>query len=77
VDAIWSPDGKQMIFGDTWQAKKMDISLLDLNTHQLSTIPGSSGLFSPRWSPDGRYLAALSSDFKNLMLYDFHEQKWV
>ena len=55
----------------------MDISLLDLNTHQLSTIPGSSGLFSPRWSPDGRYLAALSSDFKNLMLYDFHEQKWV
>jgi hypothetical protein len=45
VDANWSPDGKQMIFGDTWQAKKMDISILDLNTHQqLSTIPGSSGL---------------------------------
>jgi Tol biopolymer transport system component len=77
VDANWSPDGKQMIFGDTWQAKKMDISILDLATHQLSTIPGSSGLFGPRWSPDGRYLAALSSDFKNLMLYDFHAQKWV
>jgi Tol biopolymer transport system component len=77
VDANWSPDGKQMIFGDFWQAKNIHINLLDLNSHQRSTIPGSSGLYSPRWSPDGRYLAALSTDISRLMLYDFHTQKWV
>jgi Tol biopolymer transport system component len=78
VDANWSPDAKQIVFGDVWQAaKNPGIDILDLNSRQLSTIPGSTGLFSPRWSPDGRYLAALSTDFKTLMLYDFHTQKWV
>jgi Tol biopolymer transport system component len=36
-------------------------------------------MFSPRWSPDGRYLAALSFETisKKLLLYDFHSQKWT
>src|SRR5881398_650148 len=53
------------------------IRILDLNSHQLSTVPGSKGLFSPRWSPDGHYLAALSGDSQKLMLYDFKTQKWA
>jgi Tol biopolymer transport system component len=77
VDVNWSPDGKQIVFGNVWQAKSPAINILDLNSHQLSTIPGSTGLFSPRWSPDGRYIAALSTDFKTLMLYDFHTRKWA
>ena len=44
---------------------------LDLKTHELTTLPGSEGLFSPRWSLDGRYLAALTSDSRKLMLFDF------
>ncbi len=31
---------------------------LDLQTHQVSKLPGSEGLFAPRLSRDGRYLAA-------------------
>ena len=31
-------------------------------------LPGSDGLFSPRWSPDGRYIAAISFDQRKLML---------
>ncbi|MGB6401252.1 MAG: hypothetical protein WBF26_00270, partial [Candidatus Sulfotelmatobacter sp.] len=47
-----------------------------LATHQVSTIPGSENLFSPRWSPDGQYLAALNLDSSKLLLFDFKTQKW-
>ena len=40
-------------------------------------LPGSQGTFSPRWSPDGRFLAALSSDSQKLVLFDFKTQKWT
>jgi hypothetical protein len=34
-------------------------------------------LFSPRWSPDGRYLSATSVEGShNLMLYDFNTRQW-
>jgi len=39
-------------------------------------LPGSNGLFSPRWSPDGRYIAAITLDQKSLMLLDTATQTW-
>jgi WD40 repeat protein len=33
-------------------------------------------LFSPRLSPDGRYIAALSPDFTKVMLFDFQTHQW-
>jgi len=54
----------------------LEIQTLDVTTHQVNSIPESNGKFSPRWSPDGRYLAALSSDFKTLMRFDFGTQQW-
>ena len=50
--------------------------MLDLKTHRVSALPGSRGLFSPRWSPDGRYIVALPEDSLSLMLFDFQTQKW-
>ena len=38
--------------------------------------PGSEGLWSPRWSPNGRYIAALSADFPGLKVFDFTTQRW-
>jgi eukaryotic-like serine/threonine-protein kinase len=81
VDATWSSDGTQMAFGrlSTSNASggKMEITLVDLKTRQVSSLPGSEGLFSPRWSPDGHYLLAMDGQHsKKLMLYDFRTQKW-
>jgi Tol biopolymer transport system component len=39
-------------------------------------LPGSENLFSPRWSPDGRYIVGMPSDSRSLMLFDFSTQKW-
>lgn len=79
-DATWSPDGGQMAFGwfaqDARASKKNAIHLLDVKTRAISDVPGSAGLFSPRWSPDGRYLLAITDNYQKLMLYDFASQKW-
>ncbi|HME12646.1 MAG TPA: hypothetical protein VKF79_07290 [Candidatus Acidoferrum sp.] len=78
VDINWSLAGDKIIFGRITRRKPegLSIEVYDLATHDLSTIPGSEGLFSPRLSPDGRYIAALSANLTKLMLYDTKTQKW-
>jgi len=78
IDPSWSPDGKQVVYGRSWSTpEKLSIQMLDLESNRVSTIPGSGGLYSPRWSPDGRHLAAMSADAKKLLLFDFKMQKWT
>ena len=76
VDFNWSRDANEIFFSNGPQDLPADIQVLDLRTHQQSEFPGSVGLFSPRISRDGNYLAALSRDSQRLMLYDFRTQKW-
>jgi Tol biopolymer transport system component len=77
VDANWSSDAKRMMFGYLHSAQGINIRIVELKTRQTVSLSGSDGLFSPRWSPDGRYVAALSPDFKTLMRFDFATQKWT
>ena len=48
----------------------------DLRTEKTSEIEGSTGLFSPRWSPDGRYVAAIRVDFQGMSMMDWTTGKW-
>jgi Tol biopolymer transport system component len=81
-DPNWSPEGNQIVFGGeptletSNQSSKTALQILDLANGRVSIIPGSENLYSPRWSPDGRYIAAQSADSTHLLLYDSRGQKW-
>src|SRR5712692_3501504 len=82
VDPNWSSDGNSLVFGrapwmESGTSGTMTIQLLDLRTHQISELPGSEGLFAPRWSQNGRYICALNADSSKLLLFDFTTQKWT
>jgi Tol biopolymer transport system component len=52
------------------------IAIFDLASRKLSLLPGAKQMFSPRWSPDGRHIAAISDDSQKLMLFDRETQQW-
>ena len=54
-DGVWSPDGRRVMYSIE---PKNSLRILDLDSGKVSEVPGSNGLYSPRWSPDGRYFAA-------------------
>jgi Tol biopolymer transport system component len=77
TDPNWSPDGDKIVFSSGGVDPASSINILDLTTHQITPLEGPRGLFSPRWSPDGRYIAALSADMRQLLLFDSRTQKWT
>ena len=80
MDANWSPDGRRMAFGRAIRLGPEDseitIQIGDLESGEFEPLPGSKGLFSPRWSPDGRYIAAISHDSLRLLLYEVSSKRW-
>jgi serine/threonine protein kinase/Tol biopolymer transport system component len=76
-DPNWSPDGDRIQFSGTPDDPDATIRIVDLKTHQVSSVPGSQGLFGARWSPDGRYIVAMPWDSLSLVLFDFQTQKWT
>jgi serine/threonine protein kinase/Tol biopolymer transport system component len=77
IDVNWSSDGESLLFGMERSGVPRTICLLDLKSRRISTLPASEGLFSPRWSPDGRYIAAMTRDSQRLLLFDFNTRKWA
>ena len=77
TDVNWFPDGNAVVFASAHEANQQ-IYTFDLRTKSVSSLPGSNGLFSPRVSPDGRYVVALTSarPFR-LMLFDTSTEKWA
>jgi serine/threonine protein kinase/Tol biopolymer transport system component len=76
-DPTWSPDGTRIAFAAGVMGSSSALYILDLTSHHATTIPGSQGLYSPRWSPNGQYLAAFPMDESELHVFSFQSQKWT
>ncbi len=81
-DPSWTLKGGAIVFaGMPWleygTTSGPNIHIVDLKTSQISDVPGSENLFSPRASQDGHYIAALSADSTKLMLYDMEKKGWT
>lgn len=81
ADPNWMPDNQSIVFGqpprflaEPDSAKAIYVH--NLQTGSISKLPGSDGWFSPRVSPGGRSLLALSIDEHKLALYDFSTFQW-
>lgn len=77
----WAPDSARLCFGDVptvfgKPGGSEMIHIFDLTTHKLSELPGSHGLWTCRWSPNGRYISALTIDGQKLTLFDFSTNTW-
>lgn len=75
----WSPDGKWLAYGNVACAESHTCAIhrVELDTGIVDTLPGSNGLRTARWSPDGHYIAALRPDRHQLLLFDLKRQNWA
>ena len=81
ADPGWSANGGSLVFGREpdlmgKESGPRTLQIIDLFTHKIQEISNSQDLFSPRWSPDGLWIAALTLDQKTVMLYDVARQHW-
>jgi DNA-binding winged helix-turn-helix (wHTH) protein/Tol biopolymer transport system component len=84
ADLTWSPDGKKVVYSTipwlsigNYSPAKSEVRILELATRRTITLPHRpEGFWSPRWSPDGRYIAGLPLKTDNLSIFDLKTQRW-
>jgi dipeptidyl aminopeptidase/acylaminoacyl peptidase len=81
IDPTWSADGKSVLFAqppspDNTAGHKI-LQELDLQTQRVSVVPGSNGLRASRFSPDGKYISAISAKDEGLVLFNVAAQRWI
>jgi Tol biopolymer transport system component len=79
VQPTWRPDGKAIdyMYWDGVSHPSKGIYEVELATRKVSMRPGTEQFFSPCWSPDGKFLAAMADKPSRLMLYSVEKNVWT
>jgi len=74
----WSPDGKWLAYGNVLcqEAAACAIHRIEVATGRQLTLPGSEGLETARWSPDGRFIAALKPERHEVYVFELRTGEW-
>ena len=80
-DPDWSPDGSRLVVDrDVASAPKQQhsstLAFVDLVTGTVTDLPGAEDLHMPRWSPDGRYIAATRGSRTEVRIFDNASKRW-
>jgi Tol biopolymer transport system component len=76
----WSPDGHKIAFATNVvndKARPSEIRILDVDNHRVTTLPGSTGKYSPHWSPNGRFIAASTLDNVDMYICELNTNRWT
>lgn len=75
----WSTDGRSIIFGELNSVVGFEgaaIYQIDVQSGEVTTVGAPIGMWSPRMSPNGRFLAAVSFDSKSVYVRDNQTKAW-
>jgi Tol biopolymer transport system component len=79
ADPTWSPDGRSLLFENMESPDKPFVQICNLQSGAVSRVPGSEGIGSPRWSPDGKRISGIkyrATEGDCLMLFALKRQEW-
>jgi Tol biopolymer transport system component len=78
ADACWYGDGT-LVLGPKLEAGKgnhLQLRIANLRTNQITNMPGTIGLWSPKCSADGKQLLALTEDWTAIEVYSASTKTW-
>ena len=75
----WTPDDLSIAFSyyNPEKPHNEGIHVVDLATRKISIMPGTQRFSLPSWSPDGRYLVAMTQQPARMMLYSVETKTWT
>ena len=75
----WSPDGHKIVFSTLYAIGNFNsvLRIFDLDSHKVTTLSGSEGVWAPRWSPNGRFIGGLyRGSGGGVKIIDLETQQW-
>ena len=81
TDPDWSPSGTRVVVDRSLPVSQgrqpsSTLAVVDVETSKISDLEGSEGLRMPRWSPDGRHIAANRDNRTEIRVFDIESQRW-
>jgi Tol biopolymer transport system component/DNA-binding winged helix-turn-helix (wHTH) protein len=73
----WSPDGKRLLYRLDLAIQKNVLQIADVASGRAEDVPGSNQMLKQRWSPDGKWIVAVTNQQDRLEVFNFEKGEWT